>query len=245
MGLEIHPLKLGEIVVDASFLVWGYDQGTKHRIPFTAYLVLGGDHPVMVDAGARDCAGIQAAMNLECAQSPEQTLEAQLGNHGVTPEDVGTVVLTHLHVDHTGLLDRLPNARFKVQRAEMQYAAAPYFPPGFFDRIDIAKMVGPLYDQIDFLEGDAQIAPGIRTVLTGGHSPAHQMVYVDVDSGQAIVTGDAVYRKDVAMEINFPPGLVHDLGDAMRALDLIRRDAKHVLPMHDPTIYDEYPEGVR
>ena len=52
MALEIHPMCLGEVVVDGSFLVWGWNAGQSYRIPFTSYLILGGDHPVMVDAGA-------------------------------------------------------------------------------------------------------------------------------------------------------------------------------------------------
>jgi N-acyl homoserine lactone hydrolase len=245
MGLEIHPMCLGEIVVDGSFLVWGWNHGQPYRIPFTSYLILGGDHPIMVDAGARSVADINRDMGLETGQSDDQTLEANLARHGLVPRDIGTLILTHLHVDHTGLVDQLPNARVRLQRTELQYAAAPHFPPGFFDRIDIAKLVGPLYGQLDFDEGDAEIAPGVRVLLTGGHSPGHQMVYVDVDSGQAIITGDNVYRKDPALAMQFPPGLVHDLADAMRAVAKITREGKHVLPMHDPVVYDEYPDGVR
>jgi N-acyl homoserine lactone hydrolase len=245
MGLEIHPICLGEIVVDGSFLVWGWNHGQSYRIPFTAYLILGGDHPVMVDAGARSVEDIHRDMGLETGQTAEQTLDANLARHGLVPEDIGTLILTHLHVDHTGLVDRLPNARIRVQRSELQYAAAPYFPPGFFDRIDIGKLVGPLYQQIDFVEGDTEIAPGVQVLLTGGHSPGHQMVYVALDSGLAIITGDNIYRKDPALAIQFPPGLVHDLGETMRAVAKITREGTHILPMHDPVVYDEYPDGVR
>jgi N-acyl homoserine lactone hydrolase len=245
MGLEIQPMCLGEVVVDGSFLVWGWNPGQPYRIPFSSYLILGGDHPVMVDAGARSVEDMHRDMGLETGQTEEQTLEANLARHGLAPEDIGTLILTHCHVDHTGLADRLPNARIRVQRSELQYAAAPYFPPGFFDRIDIAKLVGPLYGQIDFIEGDAEIAPGVRVLLTGGHSPGHQMVYVELDSGLAIITGDNMYRKDPALSIQFPPGLVHDLGEAMRAVAKITREGRHILPMHDPVIYDEYPDGVR
>lgn len=246
MDLKIEPMCLGEVVVDGSFLVWGWDQGTSYRIPFSSYLILGGDHPVMVDAGARSVSDMREEMGLEVFQSEEQTLEWNLARHGLKPEDIGTLIITHLHVDHTGLADKLPNASIYVQRAEMHYAAAPYFPPGFYDRVDIAKLVDPLYHQLKFLEGDAEIMPGVRVILTGGHAPAHQMVYVDVDSGQAIITGDNVYRKDPALKgpLLSPPGLVHNLADAMLAVEKIVHDGKHILPMHDPAVYDEYPDGV-
>lgn len=245
MPLEIHPLTLGEIVVDSSFVVWGFNQGEKRRIPFTSYLITGGEHPILVDAGARDVDAIRREMHFETTQSAEQTLEVGLARHGLTPDDIGTLVLTHLHVDHTGYVDRLPNARIKVQRRELQYAAAPHFPPGFFDPTDVAKLIGPLNGQVDLLDGDAEIAPGVRTILTGGHSPAHQMVYVDLDSGLAILTGDNVYAKRPALDIDFPPGLVHDLADTMNAIARIKAEGVHVLPSHDPTVYEDYPDGVR
>jgi N-acyl homoserine lactone hydrolase len=245
MPLEIHPMCLGEVVVDHSFLVWAWDQGQKSKIPFTSYLILGGDHPVMVDAGARSVDDLSEQTGLPVTQTAEQTLDAQLAKHGLVPEDVGTLIITHCHHDHTGLVDKVPNARIRVQRSELQYAAAPHFPPGFFDRIDIAKMVSDVYDRIDFDEGDAEIAPGISTIFTSGHSPGHQMVYVELDSGLAIITGDNVYRKHTALPMGFPPGLVHDMPAAVSAVKKIARDGKHILPMHDPVVYDEYPDGVR
>lgn len=245
MALEIHPMTLGEIVVDSSFLVWGFNQGEKQKIPFTSYLILGGDAPIMVDAGARDVDEITRSMQLPTTQTADQSLEANLERFNLRPEEIGTLVLTHLHIDHTGYVDRFPNARIKVQRDELRAAATPYFPPGFFDATDVSKLIGPLAAQVDLLEGDTEIAPGVRTVLTGGHSPAHQMVYVDVPSGQAILTGDNVYAKTPALDIEFPPGLVHDLDATIRAIRKIKQDGTHILPSHDPTVYVDYPEGVR
>jgi glyoxylase-like metal-dependent hydrolase (beta-lactamase superfamily II) len=131
-----------------------------------------------------------------------------------------------------------------VQRRELQYAAAPLLPVRFYDRIDIGKFVGPLFDQIEFLEGEATIIPGVRCVPTGGHTPAHQMIYVDVASGTAIITGDNVYLADLAMRDGTQPGYVVDLADTLAAIQRIRRDADHVLPMHDPVVFERYPNGV-
>src|ERR1700722_6933456 len=91
MGLEIHPMCLGEVVVDGSFLVWGWSQGQSYRIPFSSYLILGGDPPVMVDAGARSVEDMHRDMGLETGQTEEQTLEANLARHGLAPEDIGTL----------------------------------------------------------------------------------------------------------------------------------------------------------
>ena len=71
------------------------------------------------------------------------------------------------------------------------------------------------------------------------------MVYVELDSGLAIITGDNMYRKDPALSTQFSPASCTISAEAMRAVAKITREGRRILPMHDPVIYDEYPDGVR
>lgn len=230
MALEIHAMNLGEGQADTSFLCWGLTPGTTVWVPCTAYLILGGDTPVVVDAGFRDAAELQANSGMPFRREPGHALEANLARHDLEPADVGLVVFTHLHFDHTGLADKFPNARLLVQRSELQHAAAPLWPAIFYERIDIAKLVGSLWGQIELLDG--------------GHSPGHQMVYVDVASGQTVICGDIAYLADPGVTQGIPPGYIISLPDTLAALARVKRDALHVLPMHDATVYRKYPDGV-
>jgi len=245
IALVVHPLLLGEAETDTSFLVWGLTPGTRRTIPITAYLILGGAHPVVVDAGKRTPSGRLESGFHVFTRTPAQQLRAQLGAHGLEPEDVGTLVLTHLHSDHTGDLSAFTRSRIVLQRRELQYAAAPYHPVGMFDRSDVSALVGALFERIDFVEGDQQIAPGVRVSWTGGHSPGHQQVEVSLGSGLAIIIGDTAYLEDPGVSQQVPPGYVTSVEETMRALGRIRRDADHVLPMHDPAVHERYPDGVR
>lgn len=65
-------------------------------------------------------------------RTPEQPLRSQLGVHGPEPEDVGTLVITHLHSDHTGNVSAFTRSRIVLPRREPQYAAAPYHPVRIF-----------------------------------------------------------------------------------------------------------------
>jgi glyoxylase-like metal-dependent hydrolase (beta-lactamase superfamily II) len=98
--------------------------------------------------------------------------------------------------------------------------------------------------QVDLLDGDRELFPGIRTVTTGGHTPAHQMLYVEVPSGTAIITGDAAYIASVNVKQQVPFGYYVNLADVMDGLRRIARDGKHVLPTHDAEVYNLYPEGI-
>ena len=238
MALEVHPLRLADVRLDASFRVWQMTPGTEVVAPCTGYLILGGETPVMVDTGI---ANIFAPFS----QTTEQTLGANLARHGLEPGDVGLVVHTHVHVDHVGYDDQLTEARIVIQRGELEYAANPLFPPFLFDPADVAKLTGPLRDRVEIVDGDTEIAPGISTVATGGHTPHHQMVYVDVPSGLAVITGDNVYVADPGVTQGVPPGYFVNLFEVTAALARIRADADHVLPMHDGSVYDTYPDGVR
>ncbi|MCJ2512691.1 MAG: MBL fold metallo-hydrolase, partial [Candidatus Thermoplasmatota archaeon] len=53
------------------------------------------------------------------------TLEKSLRKVGLSPEDITTVVNTHLHVDHCGNNHLFKGARFVVQEMELAYAKDP------------------------------------------------------------------------------------------------------------------------
>src|SRR5689334_5279980 len=99
---------------------------------------------------------------------------AILAKVGRRPEDVDTVVLTHMHFDHAGNFDAFPNARIVVQRMEYErwqqvIASLPDLSVGksswmlssldvdVFTRFEKAIAEG----RVDFLDGDAEIAPGL------------------------------------------------------------------------------------
>ncbi len=101
-----------------------------------------------------------------------------------------------------------------------------------------------LWSRIQLLDSDRELFPGIRTVTTRGHTPAHQMIYVEVPSGTAIITGDAAYIAAINVKQQVLFGYYIDLNDVMSALARIAREGKHVLPTHDAEVYKLYPNGI-
>ncbi|HVU62465.1 MAG TPA: MBL fold metallo-hydrolase [Phycisphaerales bacterium] len=127
-------------------------------------------------------------------------LEAGIRAAGFDPNDVSLVINTHLHFDHAGgntfidaggaVLPSFPKARYVVQRGEHHYAthtnertAASYFGRNWDPVIAAGKF--------EFIEGDREIVPGIRSMLTPGHTPFHQSILLDGGGGEvACFLGD-------------------------------------------------------
>lgn len=254
----LHPLVLGEAdvpkVLDA-FWSLVRDKGTV-SVPILAWLLLpasDGD-PILVDTGFRDAQRCMDVQHLGPHRArPDWTLEAQLSPHGLKPDQIQTVLLTHLHYDHAGQVELLPNARFVMQRTELQAAAAPMmskdldFGGGalFYDRRDIAAIVDPLWPRIDLLEGDEEIVPGVRCVLFANtHTPGSQVIYVHTTAGTAAILGDLGRNVEMNIEHGIPPGVFYDLEATRRAMIRIRRDVDFALPSHDPDIVTRYATGL-
>ncbi|SDL10154.1 Glyoxylase, beta-lactamase superfamily II [Nonomuraea jiangxiensis] len=112
-------------------------------------------------------------------------LTGELAAAGVTPAEIGTVVLTHLHSDHASgaVADGAPvfeNARYVVQQAELDAARGSV----------LDEIVSVIKDRLHVVEGDAEIVPGVRVRLAPGHTPGHQIVRV----GDVAMTGDLVHH---------------------------------------------------
>jgi N-acyl homoserine lactone hydrolase len=112
-----------------------------------------------------------------------------LAEHGLSPADVHIVVNSHLHFDHCGQNAVFKHAPFYVQRAELERARRQ------------EKATSEWFDfagaRFELVDGDAEIADGVRVVATPGHTIGHQSVLVDVPGGAAVMIGDAAYTADI------------------------------------------------
>lgn len=243
--LSVHPLNLGELELDQSFTVWQTGIGTKIWAPATAWLIKGTESPILVDTSFRSVEDAKQLQYLTCRRSPEQSLEQQLGRHGLKLQDVKHVIHTHLHMDHAGQDYLFPSARFYVQRRELQNAAAPdMYPAPFYDRLNIARLIDELWPRVEVLDGDAELFRGVRCVVMPGHTPGHQAIYVETASGTTIIAGDAAMNVRYNIRQLIPPGFLDSMADTMRGLRRLARDGKHVLCTHDEEVFGLYPGGV-
>jgi glyoxylase-like metal-dependent hydrolase (beta-lactamase superfamily II) len=176
-----------------------------------------------------------------------EPLQRALAVHGVALADITRIYLSHLHNDHAGGL-RLFEASVPVwvQRRELEYGLTDHpFPErhGMF-RIDFDD------PDIDWrlLDGDSEIAPGITSVLTPGHTPGHQSFVIDLPDGGGYVfafdAGDlrANFERELAVG-----GFVHcraeDTIPPIRRLKAIASATGYpLIPGHDPVVWPELIE---
>ncbi len=126
-------------------------------------------------------------------------LVASLADHGVAVEDIDTVILSHLHFDHAGgatrrseggeVVPTFPNAEYVVQRGEWFTAIADY--PELRSAYALDNLL-PLEaaGQLRFVDGDAEILPGIRGIVTGGHTQSHQALVIESENETAVFLAD-------------------------------------------------------
>jgi N-acyl homoserine lactone hydrolase len=155
------------------------------------------------------------------------------------------VIHTHVHMDHAGQDYLFSNAKIYVQRRELQNAAAPnMYPAPFYDRLNISRLVHELWNRVEILDGDTELFPGIRCVMTPGHTPGHQSIYVNTRSGQTIIAGDAAMNVRYNVEQLIPPGFLDSMAETMNGLRRLAHDGKHILCTHDQEVFSQYPNGV-
>ena len=121
---------------------------------------------------------------------------------GLTLKDIHAVILSHLHFDHSGgctkmirsgkLVPTFPQARYFVQRTSWEDACNTTNQRCFFHQR--MENLLPLADlgQLEMLDGDREIFPGLNVIVTDGHAEGHQMVMFNHGGERVVFLGDLV-----------------------------------------------------
>jgi N-acyl homoserine lactone hydrolase len=116
-----------------------------------------------------------------------------LAEHDLSPADVKIVINSHLHFDHCGQNAVFKHAPFYIQRTELQRARK--------EETITAQWFDFAGARFELLDGDAEIAEGVRVIATPGHTAGHQSVFAETGDGTAVMIGDAAYTADIYREV--------------------------------------------
>ncbi|HET7186901.1 MAG TPA: MBL fold metallo-hydrolase [Gemmatimonadaceae bacterium] len=202
--LKVHALQAGLQQLDGGAMfgvvpktLWErkIPADDRNRIPLGMRCLLI-EHPdglVLIDTGAGDKEsekfyGIYGIENSPIGGVGPTQLESALEQAGFSAADVTLVINSHLHFDHAGgntrkgengaAVPSFPNARYVVRKGEWDWAhhanertSASYFAHNY----DPLQASG----QLELVDHDAPILPGLSLRRTPGHTPHHQGILIE------------------------------------------------------------------
>jgi glyoxylase-like metal-dependent hydrolase (beta-lactamase superfamily II) len=162
-------------------------------IPFTVAVVRTGGKTIMCDSGT----GGQV-------QPTAGKLAANMKVAGIDPAKIDTILISHCHPDHIfGLMEKdtnkpvYPNAELVISDVEYKF----WTDPGVIDRLPEARKglarriqaTFPSWKNIRQVEGEAEVAPGIRFVAAPGHTPGHRAFHLSSGANELMISNDTAY----------------------------------------------------
>lgn len=245
MPLKIQALHVGTMpdFVKAS-LTFNRGHAEKADVAMIMFLITGGEHPIVVDTGTDTPEATMERHGFKLVRPQEQEPLAALAAAGVDPNDVKTVINTHLHWDHCSNNDLFPGARILVQKAELEYAIDPL--PTNHWTYERRPGIEPCWlkgvDRIETVSGDVDVIPGVRIVHLPGHSPGSQGVVVEGEHERFLIAGDCVSHQDNwdgdERLAHIPTGGLTNMHDFMASFDKIESLDCTVIPSHDPRVVE-------
>jgi N-acyl homoserine lactone hydrolase len=232
--LTIRPIALCQGPRDLSHYTYTMNQGKRCSSGCYIWYIEGAPRRILVDTGAT--ADMIKARGVE-ETDLVSTVDA-LKKLGLAPRDIEIVIVTHLHFDHIGLGHLYANARFIVQKKELEYARKPH-------PIDAGTYNRSLFDNLKFevIDGEKEIVPGVSVFPSPGHTPGGQSVMVKTSAGKAVITGfcgnlrtfeqsDSMAKRGWQVAI---PLLHHDTRQMYDSVLEVKRRADIILPLHEET----------
>lgn len=166
------------------------------QLSVNAFLIRHGDRVALVDAGFGPEIGPR--MGPGCGRLMES-----LRAHGIAPGDIDTVLLTHIHPDHSGGLIDLagravfPRAELVVHAADLAFWCDPAqragVGPELAARMEAAeRQIAPYRDRLRPFGAEVPVWPGITALPLPGHTPGHAGYVLEAGAG-LVIWGDILH----------------------------------------------------
>jgi glyoxylase-like metal-dependent hydrolase (beta-lactamase superfamily II) len=191
----------------------------------------------------------------------EDNADRQVNKKGIKPEDVGTIILGHGHVDHVPGVVSFPNAKVIVERREweaMQGSALAVFRHAYLkslyegltneieqkDILEQGKPYGPFERALDLWDDGSMILTPLP-----GHTPGQMGLMVNMPDGRRFFfIGDAAWLSENYLYMK-PPAFIartilSSFDDYMNTLKLIHGFQKEnpdvtIVPSHCPATWEK------
>jgi glyoxylase-like metal-dependent hydrolase (beta-lactamase superfamily II) len=263
-GYEICPLPTGIFGLDGGAMfgtvpkvLWekNIPADDKNRIPMEARALLlkkpgcnividtGNGSDFVLKYGEKLGHKFQEMYNID-PHGP--SLLKSLKNHGLKPEDVHHVILTHLHFDHAGgatsensgsLAATFPKAQYYVQKKNLETAQKPnlrekasYFAANFEPLLKAGCL--------QLIDGDQKdLLPGVSVLVSNGHTVGQQIVKISDSKNTLLYCADVVptsshIRLAWVMGYDLNPMLL--IEEKQKWLELAASEKWYLYFEHDP-----------
>lgn len=245
-SLTVAVLHDGEFLMAPTFLDGPIDPGTdqiddagRARLPINAFLVSDGGRNILIDAGIgpdpdATLDALSARFGIARASmslSGSAGLARDLREWGVGVDDIDTVVVSHLHLDHVGWLTDIhgtpcfPRASMMLPRNDFDH-----FIRNGHSTLPTAKVESlrnlEASGRVELIDDGHAISRSVTAIAAPGHTPGHTVFAIADGKDRALVLGDSMYCPAQLSEVEV--GALHDMDPmlARRTREMIARDAE-------------------
>ena len=229
---------LKNITPDDARQILGDNFRPARRTPVNAFLVYSAGRLALIETGSGNYLLPTAGKLMENVKAA-----------GVDPADIESVLLTHMHPDHSaGLADMktgkryYPNAELVMHENEPKHwfddakmSAAPeraqrlYFQAG-------REQVLPYKDRWRLFK-QGEVFPGVTAIPRHGHTPGHTTFMISSGKDQLLIWGDTVHVPEVQTErpevcMEFDTDADAAAASRRKVFDMVATDKLRVTGMH-------------
>ncbi len=248
MSLAVYAFTCGWLTVPAALLLAG-EEGSL-TVPVPAYLI---EHPkgrAVFDSGLHVATQTDPDSRLgrlapfhHVGFRPGEEIAARLELLNIAPRSIDLIINSHLHFDHCGGNEQLPQATLLIQHREWaaghdaDLIESVYYDPHDYDHGHPVELIDGEHDVF----GDGSVV----CIPTHGHTPGHQSLRVRTGDDDIVMTADACYLRRTLENLHLPTTTYdrEQMLESIRRLRALRDAGATIITGHDPDTWQTIPQA--